>query len=84
MNNIAKHAQASQVEINVSYLPEGLKLTIHDNGGGFDPAQSPPSGHYGLGMMRERAEAVGATLRITSEPDQGTEIAIAWERKAGG
>jgi PAS domain S-box-containing protein len=81
LNNIAKHAKASQVEINVSYLPAGLKLNIHDNGCGFDSSQSPPSGHYGLGMMRERAEAVGATLSITSAPDQGTDIALSWERK---
>jgi signal transduction histidine kinase len=81
LNNIGKHAKASQVEINVSYAPEGLKLNIHDNGCGFDPAQLTPSGHFGLEMMRERAEAVGAALTISSEPNQGTEIAISWERK---
>ena len=44
-----------------------IELSIRDDGQGFDPAQNTP-GHYGLKMMRERAEAVGAKLTITSQP----------------
>ena len=79
LNNIAKHAKASRVEIDVSHAPAGLELHIRDNGRGFDTSELTPSGHYGMSMMRERAEAVGAVLTITSQPGQGTEIAIRWE-----
>ena len=40
-----------------------------------------PSGHYGLGMMHERAEAVGAKLKITSQPGKGTEVTINWGKQ---
>jgi two-component system nitrate/nitrite sensor histidine kinase NarX len=76
-NNIAKHARASQVAIHLQYEAATVELHIHDDGRGFDPEQIP-SGHYGLSMMRERAEAVGAQLIVTSRPGHGTEIAIRW------
>ena len=78
LNNIAKHAKASQVEIDVRHVPGGVELHIRDNGCGFVTSDLTPSGHYGLGMMRERAEAVGAVLTVTSRPGQGTEVAIRW------
>jgi signal transduction histidine kinase len=55
-----------------------MQLSIRDDGKGFDPGQTA-SGHYGLGMMHERAEAVGARLSIQSQPGKGTEVAIRWE-----
>ncbi|MCI0398654.1 MAG: PAS domain-containing sensor histidine kinase [Chloroflexi bacterium] len=76
-NNIAKHARASQVAIQLEYDAGAVELHIRDDGRGFDPEQIP-SGHYGLSMMRERAEAVGARLIVTSRPAHGTEIAIHW------
>jgi two-component system nitrate/nitrite sensor histidine kinase NarX len=76
-NNIAKHARASQVAIHLQYEAATVELHIRDDGRGFDPEQIP-SGHYGLSMMRERAEAVGARLIVTSRPGHGTEIAIRW------
>jgi two-component system nitrate/nitrite sensor histidine kinase NarX len=83
LNNIAKHAKASQVEVDVRHAPGGLELHIRDNGRGFGTSELTPSGHYGLSMMRERAEAVGAVLTITSQPGQGTEIAIRWGGQEG-
>ncbi len=86
LNNIAKHAGASQVDIWLQYETGGVELRIRDNGRGFDIEQAYP-GHYGLSMMRERATAVGATLSITSQPGQGAEIVVRWantqEQKAG-
>jgi signal transduction histidine kinase len=86
LNNIAKHAGASQVDIQLQYETGTVELRIRDDGRGFDPEQTPP-GHYGLSMMRERAAAVGATLSISSQPGHGTEIVIRWvetqEEKAG-
>ena len=55
----------------------GLLLTIEDDGTGFDPAAAG-SGQLGLGIMRERAEAIGATLTVNSAPGQGTTVAVTW------
>ena len=71
LSNIAKHAGASQVDIQLQYEAGAVELRIQDDGRGFDPEQAHP-GHYGLSMMRERAAAVGATLSITSQPGHGT------------
>jgi len=86
LNNIAKHAEASRVDIQLEYETGGVELRIRDDGRGFDPEQTSP-GHYGMSMMRERATDVGATLSIISQPGLGTEIVIRWmeipEQKAG-
>jgi two-component system nitrate/nitrite sensor histidine kinase NarX len=81
LHNITKHSQASQVEIQLKIEPETIKLFIYDDGRGFDPTHTP-TGHYGLTMMRERAEAVAATLTITSLPNEGTLIAVSWTNDA--
>jgi two-component system nitrate/nitrite sensor histidine kinase NarX len=78
LNNIAKHAKASQVEVTVRHSPDALELHLRDNGSGFVTSESTPSGHYGLGMMQERAETVGGVLTVSSQPGQGTEITLRW------
>jgi len=77
LNNIAKHAAATNVEIHLKHEDTDLELKIHDDGRGFDPEQTT-SGHYGLSMMHERAQGVGAQLAITSQPGHGTELIIHW------
>jgi signal transduction histidine kinase len=54
-----------------------VELSIRDDGKGFDPAVIPPE-HLGLGIIRERAEAIGATLQIDSEVGRGTVIEVTW------
>lgn len=78
LNNIVKHAQASKVSIELREGPELISLTVADNGRGFDSTRKPLIGVYGMGMttMRERAEAIGAHLRIESEIGKGTRIVI--------
>jgi signal transduction histidine kinase len=78
LNNIAKHAKATSVEIDVRHEPGALELRIRDDGRGFDSSEQTPPGHYGLSMMRERAETVGAMLTITSQSGHGTELVIRW------
>jgi len=78
LNNVAKHAAASIVEINLKHEDAAIVLSIRDDGQGFDPERTI-SGHYGLSMMQERAEGVGARLSIMSQPDQGTELIIRWK-----
>jgi len=77
LNNIAKHAGASRVEMHLQHEAGVVEVRLRDDGRGFDPEHTPP-GHYGLSMMRERAEAVGAVLSVTSQPGHGTDITIRW------
>ena len=79
LNNVSKHAGASLVEISLKYEASAIELSLRDDGRGFDPVQTT-SGHYGLSMMHERAEAVGALLSITSQPGHGTELTIRWTK----
>jgi signal transduction histidine kinase len=77
LNNITKHAEADRIWISLSSQHEQIRLIIRDNGLGFDRLGSS-SGHFGLKIMHERAEAIGATLRIISRPEQGTEVELIW------
>jgi signal transduction histidine kinase len=77
LNNVAKHARASLVEIDLKHEDATIDVSIRDDGQGFDPERTT-SGHYGLSMMRERAEGVGAQLLILSRPGHGTELTIHW------
>ncbi|MBI5934111.1 MAG: PAS domain S-box protein [Chloroflexi bacterium] len=83
LTNIAKHAQASRVEVEIHYIkpPAELELHIRDNGHGFVTSELSPSGHYGLKMMRERAEAVGANFSVISHSGRGTEITVRLARQ---
>lgn len=77
LNNVVKHASATQVIVCLRNNRDRLDLSIIDNGRGFDPNQAD-STSMGLGIMRERAEAVGALLNITSQANQGTRVNITW------
>jgi PAS domain S-box-containing protein len=77
LNNVGKHAKASLVELHLLETGPIFELRIHDNGQGFNMEQSFP-GHYGLSMMRERAEGVGAVLTVVSQAGQGTELTLIW------
>ena len=79
LNNITKHAKASQVDIDLKHEGAGVELYIRDNGRGFDLDQTS-SGHYGLSMMRERAESTGALLTIVSHLGHGTKLSMHWTK----
>jgi signal transduction histidine kinase len=81
LNNAAKHAEASQVEVHFRCDTDWATLSIRDDGQGFD-IQNVPPGHFGVGIMRERAAAVGAELEIESEPRGGTEVRVVWGQGA--
>lgn len=81
LNNVAKHAKARRVEIDLKQDGTAIELHIRDNGKGFSSEQTV-SGHYGLGMMRERAEAVGALLTVTSQPGHGAELIMHWTKES--
>ncbi len=77
LNNVAKLAKASRVDIDLVHEGSAVKLRIRDDGMGFNPEQTF-AGHYGLSMMRERAEAAGAQRSVTSQPGHGTEFIMHW------
>jgi PAS domain S-box-containing protein len=74
LSNIAKHTQATEVEITLTGR-DNIELRIQDNGGGFD-TNAVAAGHLGLIIMRERAEAVGAKLEIDATPGRGTDVRL--------
>jgi signal transduction histidine kinase/YHS domain-containing protein len=77
-SNIRHHAKARRAEVSLDYQPEGLLVAIRDDGTGFarpDEGEAP-DGHWGLRGMRERAELTGGTLRVSSQPGQGTQIKV--------
>lgn len=77
LNNIRKHAQASDVQITLSYMSDVVMLDIQDNGVGMDRAEtSPYGGGYGLQAMRERAAQCGGSVMIESDPDEGTTLVV--------
>lgn len=79
LNNITKHAKARNVWIRAWQENQVLRCSIRDDGTGFNtPDAQESGGGAGLGLvaMRERASAIGGTLRIESLPGQGTEISL--------
>jgi len=83
LNNVAKHAQATKVEITVESVGENACLIIQDNGLGFDPqARSTPGDqpHWGLINMQQRVASFGGQLTIDSAPGQGTQISVCVRR----
>jgi signal transduction histidine kinase/CheY-like chemotaxis protein len=80
LNNVDKHANATQVTMTVRDYRDHLELMIQDNGVGFDDATTGTTS-LGLGIMRERAEAIHATLRIASSVGQGTQMTLSWTKE---
>jgi two-component system, NarL family, sensor histidine kinase UhpB len=73
--NIARHAGASQVKVDLRAGASGVELTVRDDGRGFEPGR--PNGRgLGLGGMAERARLVGGELTIESRPGSGTELSL--------
>jgi signal transduction histidine kinase len=73
LHNVVRHARATQVQLQLTRDPQGITLSIRDNGQGFDPYQPFP-GHLGLRSMHERIARHGGTFTIQSAPTEGTRI----------
>ena len=74
--NALKHARATDVWIGVHNEDDDIVLELRDNGAGFDTLAPGPEGHFGMAMMRERAQVGGGTLDVESEPGTGTTITV--------
>jgi len=77
LNNIVKHARASEVTVSLHCQSEQVELLICDNGCGFDLEGISPE-HLGLNIMSDRAKAIGALLKIESQVGHGTRVEIVW------
>jgi signal transduction histidine kinase len=75
--NVARHAGATSVSVELQAGEAGMTLRIVDDGIGFDPAATVPPGHQGLRNMLRRTESLGGTFEIDSGPARGTRI-IVW------
>ena len=77
LTNVAKHAQATQVVINLGVYEDCLLLTITDNGTGIKPKQEPRNQHgFGIPGMSERATVLGGTLSLQAAPFGGTQVSL--------
>ncbi|MFN2608831.1 MAG: GAF domain-containing protein [Acidimicrobiales bacterium] len=79
LQNVVKHAGASRVRLSLARVPDGVRLTVEDDGKGFDTdtlADAESRGGYGMVGMNERAELIGARISVASWPGRGTSIEI--------
>jgi two-component system sensor histidine kinase UhpB len=74
MTNVARHADATTVELRLERAGDQVVLTVRDDGRGLPPGAHGSS--HGIRGMRERAMLIGAGLTIASAPDRGTEVQL--------
>jgi signal transduction histidine kinase len=84
ISNALRHAQASAIEVTLEYRPDQFRLTVRDDGCGFAAAASSAdrANHFGLSVMSERAEQVGAAIAVTSGIGVGTEVVLSLPARA--
>lgn len=75
LNNVRKHAGATAVKVRLTSADGRFIICITDNGKGFDPGRTP-EGHFGVAIMRERAESVGGTFTVSSVPGEGSTVEV--------
>ncbi len=78
LNNVVKHARATEVKLSLQMEHDRVELRICDDGRGFEP-DSVPAGRMGLNIVRERARSIGATVEVSSQVGEGTEIVVVWK-----
>lgn len=78
LSNIRRHAQASHVELTVTWQPQLVRIVVADDGQGFELSQetADASANLGLISMRERARSIGGQLALESGPGQGTRVTL--------
>lgn len=76
--NAFRHAQASRIEVELEYSNKHLRILVRDDGSGIDSKvlETGRDGHWGLAGMRERAESIGARLKVLSRAQAGTEVEL--------
>jgi signal transduction histidine kinase len=82
LTNVRRHAQASRVEIGLAFDEGGVRLSIDDDGAGFDP-DARIEDRFGLISMGERAKLLGGALIVSSEKGKGTHLEVTIPRDRG-
>lgn len=85
LSNVIRHARASHVHFQLVFSPDGVTLSIEDNGRGFEmpdmPDELAQQGHFGIIGMRERALLLGGHLSINSSPGRGTQVILRFPQR---
>jgi ligand-binding sensor domain-containing protein/two-component sensor histidine kinase len=78
VSNAIRHAHPNEVSLGIHFQRGRIRMTVHDDGCGFDPSQIVPEtgGHFGLIGMRERTERLGGHFALRSAPGKGTELSV--------
>lgn len=86
VTNAAKYAEASQVRVTIDRVADGVRARVADNGGGFSRRATTPDDRQSFGIlgMRERAAALGGSLRIESQPGRGSTVEVIIPCDCGG
>jgi ligand-binding sensor domain-containing protein len=77
VTNSVKHSGARTIEVMLAATRESVRLSVQDDGSGFERAGEPAGNHYGLVGMQERARDIGAVFQVASEPGEGTTVSVA-------
>jgi two-component system nitrate/nitrite sensor histidine kinase NarX len=86
LTNIRKHAHAAHAYVRFGQEDRQVRIVIDDDGRGFVPASGAGKGeeHFGLQIMRERAESIGGTVELDSQIGRGTRVVILVPRQTSG
>ncbi len=76
LNNVEKHAAATKVRAELLWKESGLTLHVVDDGQGFEMLLTPRDGHFGLGIMQERAAEISGTISVHSSPGHGVRVTL--------
>lgn len=76
LGNAARHSQATLVKVHLDLGNDYLRVTVDDNGRGFDPEVLKESGNLGLKLIRERSEMLGGKFEVDSSVGSGTKISF--------
>jgi signal transduction histidine kinase len=83
--NVAQHAAATRVRVVLTAAGHAVRLTVADDGRGFDPdapdARGGGTDSFGLRAMRERVDQLDGTIEVTSAPARGTTVAVTLPRR---
>jgi two-component system NarL family sensor kinase len=76
VRNVVEHAGAESVSVQVAETEAGARLTVEDDGRGFDPGAVEAEGHFGLRVLEDLAHEAGGELEIDSAPGAGTRVTV--------
>jgi signal transduction histidine kinase len=83
VTNALNHAAATWIRLELCYSPKELRVTVQDDGRGFDPEMAlAKTGHWGFSGMRERARHIGAAFAVDTAPGRGAriDVTVVWKK----